>query len=137
MPSMNRRKTTRRGMKSLPIQVARVGFLSLFEKGPRQSAYAADISETGVRILTREPLTRWEDVFVILSRGGDSLVRTKGRVAWCVVASREKRVFSIGIEFSNPSETVKSAIRAMLESQELDMRLRKMAARTRGGASLN
>ncbi len=137
MPSMNRRKTSRRGMKSLPVQVARVGFLSLFEKGPRQSAYAADISETGVRLLTREPLTRWENVFVLLGRGAEAPVRAKGRVAWCVVASREKHVFSIGIEFHNPSETVKSAIRAMLENQELDQRLKKMAARTRGGASLN
>ena len=137
MPNMNRRKTSRRGMKSLPIAVARVGFLSLFEKGPRQSAYAADISDTGVRILTKEPLTRWETVFVILSRGGETMVRTKGRVAWCVVASREKRIFSIGIEFSNPSETVKSAIRSMLENQALYERLKKMAARTRGGTSLN
>lgn len=137
MASMNRRKTSRRGMKSLPVQVARVGFLSLFEKGPRQAAYAADISETGVRLLSREPLTRWENVFIILGRGADAPVRAKGRVAWCVVASREKRVFSIGIEFSNPSETVKSAIRTMLENQALDERLKKMAARTRGGASLN
>ncbi|MEK7865840.1 MAG: PilZ domain-containing protein [Planctomycetota bacterium] len=136
MPSMNRRKTSRRGMKSLPIEVARVGFLSLFEKGPRQSAYAADISETGVRILTREPITRWESVFVILSNGGDASVRAKGRVAWCVVASREKRVYSIGIQFHNPSETVKAAIKTMLENQELDARLKKMATR-HGGASLN
>ena len=136
MPSMNRRKTSRRGMRSLPIEVTRVGFLSLFEKGPRQSAYAADISETGVRILTKEPITRWENVFVILSNRGDASVRAKGRVAWCVVASKEKRVFSIGIEFKNPSETVKAAIRAMLESQALDANLKKMAVR-RGGPSLN
>lgn len=135
MPSMNRRKTSRRGMKSLPVEVARVGFLSLFEKGPRQSAYAADISETGVRILTKAPLTRWENVFVILANGAAS-IRAKGRVAWCVVASREKRVFSVGIEFQNPSETVKAAIRSMLESQALDERLKKMATR-RGGPSLN
>lgn len=135
MPSMNRRKTSRRGMKSLPIEVSRVGFLSLFEKGPRQSAYAADISETGVRILTKEPIARCENVFVILSNSGEASVRAKGRVAWCVVASREKRVYSIGIEFANPSETVKSAVRAMLESQALDQKLRAM--RVRGGASLN
>lgn len=137
MASMNRRKTSRRGMKSLPIEVARVGFLSLFEKGPRQSAYAADISETGVRILTKQPITRWENVFVILSNGGDASVRAKGRVAWCVVASREKRVYSIGIEFQNPSETVKSAVRTMLENQALDQRLKAMRVRGHGGASLN
>lgn len=137
MASMNRRKTSRRGMKSLPIEVARVGFLSLFEKGPRQSAYAADISDTGVRILAREPLTRCEDVFVILSRGAEAPIRAKGRVAWCVVASREKKVYSIGIEFKSPSETVKSAIRSMLEMQVVDMRLKKMAARGMGNASLN
>lgn len=137
MPSMNRRKTTRWGMKSLPVQVARVGFLSLFEKGPRQAAYAADISETGVRILTKEPISRWENVFVILGNGAGAAVRAKGRVAWCVVASREKRVYSIGIEFQRPSENVKSAIRAMLETQALDARLKKMAARGIGGASLN
>ena len=133
---MNRRKTTRRGMRTLPIEVARVGFLSLFEKGPRQSGYAADISETGVRLLLKQPLTRWEEVFVILSRGAEPTVRAKGRVAWCVPASREKKIFSVGIELQKPSGTVRTAIASMIEEQQLDAGLRKYQAR-RGGASLN
>lgn len=133
---MNRRKTTRRGMKTLPIEVARVGFLSLFEKGPRQSGYAADISETGVRLLMKQPLTRWEEVFVILSGGADQPVRAKGRVAWCVPASREKKIFSIGIELRKPGSSVRAAIASMIEQQQLNEGLRKYQTR-RGGPSAN
>ena len=90
----------------------------------------------GVQIVVKEPMARWQELFVILSLDNEQSLRVKSRVAWCTQV-QGKRFFRIGIEFARPTSSLRAKIRGLLEQQVFESKLRRMRVTGRGGNSSN
>jgi hypothetical protein len=91
----NRRLDRRANARASVKVVCRKGTLDL---GANIAVAILDVSETGVRLIVKEPLAIDQELTVSLepthSRGAD---RRPGRVVWCVESTEQK--FVVGVHF--------------------------------------
>jgi hypothetical protein len=94
-PNKNRRLHLRRRPKGTTRVICSRGGLGL---GPNIAVGLLDLSETGVRLVLREPVEMAKEVSVTLeSPQYRKALRLVGRAAWCLTTA--EGLYCVGIEF--------------------------------------